>query len=523
MGASFSVNKYSIDKLIEIISSVSLASVEDIKQKHHSIYFKEYFEHVNAKTIIVEKEYIDKDYLEDFASYYVRCFKDYKRKCSRFHFFSKNFDKTKFQKLLEGDESELNITDLQKTYLGFIVIKPLPNTVIGRTCLKTYECEDYRFFPIIRKYKANLYGIQLEIDTIAFQEQDSVVSACATSALWSLFHGTGKLFQHQIYSPADITKKASEYLPAGSLETRIFPNKGLSIEQMAYTIRSLNLEPYLVNPTNQFVLQSTIYAYTKGKIPSLMGVSLYDINQNMFLGKHAITVIGYNLVDKYITTVTKSKINLTSSRIEKFYVHDDQVGPYARVILDNKKYKFKLGSKIIETYSLKTFWPDTNKNIGNIRAIPSIILTPLYHKIRIPYITILETIIYFNSFIEFLKKNSFLIMPSNIEWDIYLSTINDFKTEVLENNYQTNNDLSKILTKSLPHFVWRSSAKLENKLIFDLLFDATDIEQGNYFLTALEYDKSVCDRIHYYSKNKIIFDEYKFTPAKSIIKWFNSN
>jgi len=517
MGTSFSVNKYSIDKLIEIISSVSLASVEDIKQKHHSIYFNEYFEHVNAKTIIVEKEYIDKDYLEDFASYYVRCFKDYKRKCSRIHFFTKDFDDTNFQKLLERDESKLKISDLQKTYIGFLVIKPLPKTVIGRTCLKTYEKEAHRFFPIIRKYTANLYGISLEIATIAFQEQDSVVSACATSALWSLFHGTGKLFQHQIYSPTDITKKASEYLPTGSLETRIFPNKGLSIEQMAYTIRSLNLEPYLVNPTSQFILQSTIYAYSKGKIPFLMGVSLYDINQNILLGKHAITVIGYNISDKYITTVKETNIHLTSSRIDKFYVHDDQVGPYARVILDNKKFNS------IEGFSLKTFWADTNKNIGNIRAIPTILLTPLYHKIRIPFTIILESIIYFNSFIEFLKNNSYLIMPDHIEWDIYLSTINDFKTEVLENNYKPTNDLSKILTQSLPHFVWRASARLKNKLIFDFLFDATDIEQGDYFLTALEYDKSLCDRIHYYSKNKIISDKYKFTPAKSIIKWFNSN
>ena len=28
---------------------------------------------------------------------------------------------------------------LQKNYLGFIVVKPLPSTVVGRTCLKTYD------------------------------------------------------------------------------------------------------------------------------------------------------------------------------------------------------------------------------------------------------------------------------------------------------------------------------------------------------------------------------------------------
>ena len=39
-----------------------------------------------------------------------------------------------------------------------------------------------------REYKVSLFGIDLAINTIAFQEQDRVVSACATSALWSMYH-----------------------------------------------------------------------------------------------------------------------------------------------------------------------------------------------------------------------------------------------------------------------------------------------------------------------------------------------
>lgn len=130
---------------------------------------------------------------------------------------------------------------LQQNYLGFIVVKPLPMTIIGRTCLVTYPKEGGkdRYFPIIRKYNVNLFGINLSVKSLAFQEQDNVVAACAASALWSVLHGTGILFQHSILSPGEITKEATKQLP---IETRTFPNKGLSVEQMAHAIQSVNLD-----------------------------------------------------------------------------------------------------------------------------------------------------------------------------------------------------------------------------------------------------------------------------------------
>lgn len=46
-----------------------------------------YFDHIGAKTIIVENDYIDRDFLEDYSGYYARCFHDYQRSCTRLHFF----------------------------------------------------------------------------------------------------------------------------------------------------------------------------------------------------------------------------------------------------------------------------------------------------------------------------------------------------------------------------------------------------------------------------------------------------
>ncbi|MCU0288478.1 MAG: hypothetical protein MUF15_19045 [Acidobacteria bacterium] len=245
-------------------------------------YFNEYLKSndIEAKTIVVENGYIDRDFLEDFSAYYVRCFTDYKRKCTRLHFFNNKFFQDEFDFFLEKYEPSF-ANDLYKGYLGFIVLKPLPQTIIGRTCLKTYKYTtlsgDKRVFPIIRENKVNLCGITLSVKSLAFQEQDSVVSACATSALWSAFQVTAKLFQHKVLSPVEITKSAAEHF---ALEERPFPNKGLTIMQMVHAVRKLDMEPLRVDVKNdEYILKSSIYAYLTYDIPDKQKTSSHPCSE----------------------------------------------------------------------------------------------------------------------------------------------------------------------------------------------------------------------------------------------------
>jgi hypothetical protein len=210
MDELFEVLPCSTDTLKEVLPKKSEISLLELDTKLHIRYFGDYFNEIGAHTLVVENEYVDHDYSEDHAEYYVRCFKEYKRKCTRLHVFKSDFIKADLSSLLQGNEGRLSVDLLQESYLGFIVIKPLPKTVIGRTCLKTYPSDGPRYFPITRSYTANLFGINLKVESsLAFQEQDTVVAACATSALWSIFQGTGKLFQHAIPSPSVITKAAT--------------------------------------------------------------------------------------------------------------------------------------------------------------------------------------------------------------------------------------------------------------------------------------------------------------------------
>ena len=514
----FEVLPYSIDSLKLLLAKES--SLSTIEKKLHGLYFEEYFDGLGAKTIVAEQQYIDRDYLEDFSAYYVRCFQSYSKKCVRLHFFTHEFSKTDFKKILSGNNSSYE--HLKNSYLGFIVVKPLPETIIGRTCLKTYNEEGRRHFPITRDYKINLFGLQLEVQTLAFQEQDCVVAACATSALWSAFQGTGILYHHTIPSPVEITEAATSHLP---FESRTIPSNGLNTYQMAQAIKSVGLEPLLIGANDDPVfLKSALYAYIQGRIPILMGIELFDISGNpgKTMGWHAVAITGFNLGDTKPVTIKNSCL-LRATRINKLYVHDDQVGPFARMEFDDKKTSVEVNGLTLDLNTLTTSWKGKGA-VGHVRAVPQIMLVPLYHKIRIPFESILNVISAFDNFIEGIKKaTKIAFLADRMEWDIYLTNCNDFKTSVFSSSVDGGLK-EKILTKAMPRFVWRATAYCLGKPVLDLLFDATDIEQGKVFLTAVAYDNEFSNILHEILKDLKLEETFnmfpQFSAAKQILEWF---
>ena len=79
---------------------------EVISKKYHFLYLKEYLNSADlgAKTIVIEENYISKDFIHDFASYYALCFEEYSKFCKRVHFFNKSFDDSEFKKVILDKE-----------------------------------------------------------------------------------------------------------------------------------------------------------------------------------------------------------------------------------------------------------------------------------------------------------------------------------------------------------------------------------------------------------------------------------
>jgi hypothetical protein len=144
------------------------------------------------------------------------------------HFFRRDLTEEAFLELLRNP-------GLQSDYLGF---------VIGRCILRTYDDDGgaRRQFPVNRRYTVNLFGFNRHIDGLAYQEQDTVLAACATVALWSAFHETGELFGTAIPTPAVITRAATQAIHSVHYG-RPIPQHGLRVEEMCAAIRHNGLEP----------------------------------------------------------------------------------------------------------------------------------------------------------------------------------------------------------------------------------------------------------------------------------------
>lgn len=167
----------------------------------------------------------------------------------------------------------------------------------------------------------------------------------------------------------------------------------------------------------------------------------------------------------------------------RIYAHDDQVGPFARMMFESVKDK---GASI---FSLSTSFG----GVGTHFAIAENMVIPLDKSIRIPYQTIYDSVREFDSLIENLKS----MTPGTVafgpmEWDIYLSSVNDFKSDVLTRPGLDEGIRRDILLKNLPKFLWIARASVDGKPAFDLVFDSTDIEQGRLLTLVVENDKVVC-------------------------------
>ncbi|MFL9977644.1 hypothetical protein [Paraburkholderia graminis] len=484
--SAFDVLPYSIENLVGCFAEASpQTSPESIQDKRHRVYFEEYFRELGAATILVEREYIDRDYLEDYASYYDRCFQDYRRRTTRLHFFTTQFDRDQFELVLRGQDTPLTREDLMRSYLGFVVVKPLPQTIIGRTCLATYPSDNgRRQFPSLRTYHVHLYGIELKVRSLAYQEQDTVVAACATSALWSCFQGTGMLFQHVIPPPVEITRWAGDHMPENLLlaSARPFPNAGLTLTQMAHAVKQVGLDPFVIRANTRYGLNGAMYGYLRGKIPSILVVSLVSglgTASEQLLGGHAIALTGFSLNSAPPVPHGKTGFLLRASRIDRVYGHDDQVGPFARMVWERKALPADAegGADERSIDTLKTSWS------GDVYANPANILLPLYHKIRIPFVEIHDAMLALDSALEKFRP----LMPgvNRAEWDIFLTTSDEYKASAPADYAGLDVDILPALLADLPRFVWRVMVRVDDKLQLDFLFDATGVAHDELLVHAV--------------------------------------
>ncbi len=332
-----------------------------IFDKEQVKYLYNYLSSLGAKSILLEPRYTDRDFLEDYSRYYVKRFRNDGGVCGRLHFFSCKLDHKSFDSMmLDSARQDLTRGSLQDGYLGFVLIKPLSKTFIGKTCLRiTGEpgTGPGTKKKISKRYDVNLFGIKLHVDSIAFQEQDKVVAACATTAIWTALHALPGRDVKTIPSCSEITIAAQNFVDGSD---NGFPSKHLTHKQIqrSLDVEGLRYHSSTLTSADKKWFQSYTSAYIDSDLPIILAGGVYgprkstdmepeledealsflaevgdiddDVREQVMAdlkttegqamclkGGHAVTLVGYDF----------------RQGNEWLYVHDDRLGPYARAKL----------------------------------------------------------------------------------------------------------------------------------------------------------------------------------------------
>lgn len=283
--------------------------------------------------MLVEREYLDRDYLAEFAAFYGGCARDYENKCVRLHFFR---DETpalggaSLKAFLGGSERVQRAW--QRRYLGFAIIRPLVGAPFGRTVLPPFPDHGPhpRDMSPTREYEVHIGGVSLRITGLAWQQQDQAVSACATISLWSVLHSVAHREGLTIPTTVSLTEAATQF----SLATgRPFPSKGLQLDQLANAIRGAGATPLLISGDLRLAgdampcfgyekLAATMATLLRAGFPVLVAGAEGD-------ARHAVCAVGFR-ASRGQAMGAPPDIAVADAGLDVLYIHNDNIGPAVR-------------------------------------------------------------------------------------------------------------------------------------------------------------------------------------------------
>lgn len=495
------VSQFAQETMTNLVRECFGAQFPDILGKTQVAYAYNYLKRLGAKSVLLEFDYIDKDFLEDFTRYYAKRYRNDGHHCARMHFFANTIDHRCISSVLEGEENSQAIVDQMKSsYLGFMVIKPLPKTFIGKTCLKVMDDEvaaPGRKRRLHRPYEVDLFGIKLSVDSIAFQEQDKVVAACATTAIWAAFHALNWRSVRSIRSCSEITMNA---LNDGQGSSNSFPNTGLSTEEILRSIDAEGLRHHLesIQRVDQQRFVSTVIGHIESHLPMIFVGDVFTIEPKgrakraklTYRGGHAICILGYK-----------------SDSEEVLYIHDDRYGPYTRAkIVSTADYLPHEAIPAQWALGIQSMDGNGNWSKPSELIVPSVLIAPTDQKTRLPFDYARGTC---EAIVHALKISpGHYLNLDNLSFQIRLREISSLRQEIRQtrlpidkgindpaNEYKLSDSRQRewrklkvgFLTQGFARFQWVAQFFHEGEPAFKVLIDATDIPQGDA-VTAVYLD-----------------------------------
>ena len=225
---------------------------------------------------------------------------------------------------------------LRDAYLGFVVVRPIPASPLGRTVLAWYPDARAASLPRVvapsREYACHLGGMRLTVQGLAWQQQDTAVGACATIALWSMLHSSALDGQHALPTTASVTQSAHRTAPFGK---RVFPNAGLNIQQLCEAIKEHGLSPVVIPGDIVRAGEGGAHQprFSRERFAASCAAMIRSGYPTLVLGDlagggHATCAVGFRSAAPPLAL--QGTVVHHDADIPYFYIHDDNLGPSVR-------------------------------------------------------------------------------------------------------------------------------------------------------------------------------------------------
>ena len=128
-------------------------------------------------TVCLEYPYVDEYYRDTYYSYYSRKHTSYNRFCFRISFFDSSVNQDNFY----------DIEELDDKFLGYAVLRPTPNRIIGTTFLSPKAYTNSNYSLCMCQKAVSIKGSLLRVYGFPFSGQDGEMNSCSETAVSLIF------------------------------------------------------------------------------------------------------------------------------------------------------------------------------------------------------------------------------------------------------------------------------------------------------------------------------------------------
>jgi len=335
----------------------------------------------HADLAVLEDPYLEMEFWDTYAYFHSRSFLDRRKQCWRLHFFRSQqlVDKPQPDDLVRHLYAGTKQEEIKKAgfeYLGFATIRPTTSFCLGRTAVPfdedpggraelgedELELNGVSYCKGKSEQVANVCATKLTVDTVPFLQQDPVVGMCATASLWVTSQVLASKFDLHKFPYIDISRQATQPSLAPFVVTPPDSHEdfahGLSIPEICGALLRTGAVPLIITPKRfrdrglgRAHVHDQLYTFVESELPVIVTLA-----EKGSIG-HAVTAVGHLQPDVQTMDDIKgcsvaqacprgsAEQYVTSLVVKRFYVHNDNYGPFDRLDFvdptDPKESKYK--------------------------------------------------------------------------------------------------------------------------------------------------------------------------------------